>query len=416
MADHICAVNATECFKVSRFRNMKRPDSPVIAPSDLIGLVYEAMVGRDGTGELFARVQDYLGADCLQIVSVDLSGGTVLASRLARDVPRLQAFNRAYAQRWSACDPLVSALLSLPMGQVLRCPDPADGAEVAASPLCQELLLPHGLRWSMAGMFPTSAGATVLMARAAAENGPFDEAAAAALQDLLPHLRRAASLRDDVQRQLGAAANAAELLQALPIAYMLTDRFGRCVEANDAFRQESQRLGIRVVMGRLRFGRSEQQDLWERALQETHDTGVEQAIRSAPLTGLQWSVVLKPWRRVSDGAGDAGLDSRLILALLDVPQVASEQQEALLSHQARLTRAELEVLASLLTGLPAKTIAVQRGASVNTVRTQIMAILEKTGFRSQRELIASFGGTVASGFVESTFGHTTSSSRHTRAS
>jgi len=395
---------------------MKRPGSPLVVPADLVGLVYEAMVGRDGPGELFARVQDYLGAECLQVVSVDLTGGTVLASRLAREVPRLQAFNRAYAQRWSACDPLVSRLLSLPMGQVLRCPDPADAAGVAASPLCRDLLLPHGLRWSMAGMFPTSAGATVLMARAAAESDPFDEAAAAALQDLLPHFGRAASLRDDVQRQLGEAANAAELLQELPIAYMLTDRFGRCVEANEAFRRESQRLGIRVVMGRLRFARSEQQDLWERALQETHDTGVEQTVRSVPLTGLQWSVALKPWRRVSDGAQEVGLDSRLMLAVLDVLPVASEQQEALLSHQARLTRAELEVLASLLTGLPAKSIALQRGASVNTVRTQIMAILEKTGFRSQRELIASFGGTVASGFVESTFGHTTPSSRHTRAS
>ena len=395
---------------------MKRPGSPAAVPAELVDLVYEAAVGREGPGELFARVQDCLGADCLQIVSVDLSGGTVQASRLAREVPRLQAFNRAYAQRWSACDPLVSALLSSPMGKVLRHPDPADGAEVAASPWYQQFLLPHGLRWSMAGMFPTSAGATVLMARAASDQGPFDEAAAAALQDLLPHFRRAASLREDVQRQLGEAANAAELLQELPVAYLLTDRFGRCVEANEAFRQESQRLGIRVVTGRLRFGRSEQQDLWERALQETHDTGVEQAIRSTPLTGLQWSVVLKPWRRVSDGARETGLDSRLILAVLDVPPVASEQQEALLSHQARLTRAELEVLASLLTGLPAKTIAMQRGASVNTVRTQIMAILEKTGFRSQRELIASFGGTVASGFVESTFGHTTPPSRHTRAS
>ena len=395
---------------------MKRPVVPVIAPADLVGLVYEATVGKEGTGDLFAGVQDYLGADCLQIVSVDLTGGTVLASRLAREVPRMQAFNRAYAQRWSACDPLVSRLLSVPMGQVLRWPDPADGSDVAASPLCQELLLPHGLRWSMAGMFATSAGATVLMARASADKGPFDEAAASALQDLLPHFRRAASLRDDVQRQLGDAAKAAELLRELPVAYMLTDRFGRCVEANEAFRQESQRLGLRVVMGRLRFGRPEQQDLWERALQETHDTGVEQTVRSTPMTGLQWSVALKPWRRASDGAGESGPDSRLILAMLDVLPVASEQQEALLSHQARLTRAELEVLASLLTGLPAKTIAVQRGASVNTVRTQIMAILEKTGFRSQRELIASFGGTVASGFVESTFGHATTPSRHTRAS
>jgi DNA-binding CsgD family transcriptional regulator len=58
---------------------------------------------------------------------------------------------------------------------------------------------------------------------------------------------------------------------------------------------------------------------------------------------------------------------------------------------ARLTHAELQVLAGLLKGLPAKAIAGKRNASVNTVRSQIMAILEKTGFRSQKELIASFG-------------------------
>ncbi len=45
----------------------------------------------------------------------------------------------------------------------------------------------------------------------------------------------------------------------------------------------------------------------------------------------------------------------------------------------------------MLKGLPAKAIAGLRGASVNTVRSQIMAILEKTGFRSQKELIATFG-------------------------
>jgi DNA-binding CsgD family transcriptional regulator len=73
------------------------------------------------------------------------------------------------------------------------------------------------------------------------------------------------------------------------------------------------------------------------------------------------------------------------------------------ARSARLTRAEMEVMACLLTGLPAKTIASQRGASVNTVRSQIMAILEKTGFRSQRELIASYAGTIASGFVESAY-------------
>jgi DNA-binding NarL/FixJ family response regulator len=68
--------------------------------------------------------------------------------------------------------------------------------------------------------------------------------------------------------------------------------------------------------------------------------------------------------------------------------------------KARLTRAEVEVLAGLLKGLPAKTIATRRSASVNTVRSQIVAILDKTGYNSQKELIASFG---ASALPDSAF-------------
>lgn len=56
-----------------------------------------------------------------------------------------------------------------------------------------------------------------------------------------------------------------------------------------------------------------------------------------------------------------------------------------------LTKAELEVLASLLRGQTAKVIARTRGASLNTVRSQITAILAKTGRHTQKELIAAFG-------------------------
>lgn len=62
---------------------------------------------------------------------------------------------------------------------------------------------------------------------------------------------------------------------------------------------------------------------------------------------------------------------------------------ALPTKKARLTPAEAEILSAMLQGLPAKAIAIRRGASFNTVRSQIVAILDKTGHHSQRELIAS---------------------------
>jgi DNA-binding NarL/FixJ family response regulator len=54
----------------------------------------------------------------------------------------------------------------------------------------------------------------------------------------------------------------------------------------------------------------------------------------------------------------------------------------------RLTEAEEAVKALVMQGLSAKDIARKRGSSFNTVRSQIQTVLEKSGKRSQRELIA----------------------------
>jgi DNA-binding CsgD family transcriptional regulator len=69
----------------------------------------------------------------------------------------------------------------------------------------------------------------------------------------------------------------------------------------------------------------------------------------------------------------------------------AEAQPAIVPACEPLTKAELEVLGSLLRGQTAKEIARSRGASLNTVRSQITSILGKTGRHTQKELIAAFG-------------------------
>ncbi|SDJ39930.1 alpha/beta fold hydrolase [Lutimaribacter saemankumensis] len=54
-----------------------------------------------------------------------------------------------------------------------------------------------------------------------------------------------------------------------------------------------------------------------------------------------------------------------------------------------LTAAEADVLAQLAKGRKADEIALQKGVSVNTIRAQIRALLEKTGSRNQNDLVRS---------------------------
>lgn len=228
----------------------------------------------------------------------------------------------------------------------------------------------------------------VIAAQRESAAAPFNREDAALLTALLPHLASCLGLRERFEAQRAAARRAGELFDALPAACIVTDSAGRCLQATAAFRTQTGHGGFHLATGRVRFDAPQLQQLWETALAEAYLTGLPQSLRLAVSATQGWQVHLKPW--LPEEAPD-GPDMRLILASFQEASAQALLDPAALAGAARLTQAELDVLSSLLKGLPAKAIAGQRGASVNTVRSQIMAILEKTGFRSQKELIASFG-------------------------
>jgi DNA-binding CsgD family transcriptional regulator len=215
------------------------------------------------------------------------------------------------------------------------------------------------------------------------------------------HPGRSAVQRPRWTHELLAGTSAAEMLRVLPIPCMFTDVAGRCIDRNQAFSRAVEQLSLRLVVGRVRFSNPQLQTTWETALSETHATALGQIIVATAASGRQWQVHLIPLHALAREGGDA-LEQKMIMAVFEEKAVEVQPAPQSLPSTARLTPAEHEVLAALLQGLSAKSIASLRGASINTVRSQIMAILDKTGHNSQRELIASFG---ASSFgASSSFG------------
>jgi len=328
--------------------------------------------------ELLEFIRHLLGAECLQLFECQLPQGALLGSRVATDTLALLAAHSARANAWPNADPFIAELLRAEDGELVR-------GEA-------------GSRWTLGLRFhPQIDRAVLIVVCGPPAAGDLVDQAEAQLRELLPHLRRVARPRRAQPAGLGTAQQSVDILQQLPLGYVLTDQLGRCLDANDAFLKSATRFGMRVVMGRLRCAEPDQQAAWARALQEVHMTGTERPLvlrggATAPVT-----LLLKPLR---DRYGNAP-ERRAIVGVLLEAAGACSKDNGLQARSARLTRAELEVLASMLTGMPAKGIANQRGASINTVRTQITAVLEKMGFHSQRELIASFGASGYSGFQES---------------
>jgi DNA-binding CsgD family transcriptional regulator len=191
-------------------------------------------------------------------------------------------------------------------------------------------------------------------------------------------------------RVLERRMSAVDLLDVLPLPCVITDAAGRAIERNEAFDEFMESASLRIATGRLRFEDPYLQDSWHLALSEVDTTAVRQTLLVTVQDGRQWCVHLVPLRFALDAQDST--ERPMILVLVDAQAAhAAERLDQMAGESMRpLTQAEQEVLDAVLQGHSAKVIATARGASVNTVRSQISAILEKTGHHNQKALMAAF--------------------------
>jgi DNA-binding CsgD family transcriptional regulator len=358
----------------------------------LVGLVHAAAAEPAKARELLCRTAATLSATTAHLFLRDVATGVVSHSYMGDG---FEDANRRYARDWGPSDPRAQWLATRPAGQVLRCDEHFDKGFIDTNRFFRDFLVPHGLRWSLAAKFPSAPGVeSVIAVMRAPEQPPVEAAAVTMLQQLLPHFQQAAAVRLRLERQAAAVHAATEMLRMLPSPCLFTDQAGRYLEANEAFSRDMGRMSLRLATGRVRFTHTQLQAQWESALFQVHSTALASKMSFTDPAHQEWTAHLVPWLPLV-GQTDA-VDKRMILVVFR--EGGGEQRPHLqpgsMASAARLTRAEAEVLGGLLKGLPAKAIATRRSASVNTVRSQIVAILEKTGFRSQKELMASFSASV----------------------
>jgi DNA-binding CsgD family transcriptional regulator len=287
------------------------------------------------------------------------------------------------------CDPADSSLCT-PAIEAMR--DALRGRQVGEAVLYGSAPAegtPEGRRVSAAAVV-CSASSVIGVAMARPADAVGDERAVLQyLAAITWHLKCADNAAAEVQA-LSMRPSPTDLVDMLPMACVLTDPQGRSIDRNEAFVAFMSAAGMRISTGRLQFEDSYLQDSWHVALNEVHLTAVPQSLLVAGVEGDQWRVHLVPMRCALE-AGDT-TERALILVMVEHIAVGAEiAMDRVLHEESRpLTPAENEVLSALLQGHSAKVIANARGASVNTVRSQIMTILDKTGHHNQKSLIAAF--------------------------
>ena len=262
-------------------------------------------------------------------------------------------------------------------------------AELTDDPSYRDFLRPIGLGWAAgtAVVLPTDDLVVVSLEREYVR-GPVERAAVDRLDALRPHLARSTLMA--ARLQLARAEAAAAVLQQLGLPAIVLDVRGRAVVVNGL----AEALSGTVLWGahdRVALSDPVAEAQLRVALSgldpEAGPTVRSFAVRGDPATPAMAAHLLPLRGHALDLF--AGAAAMLVLTPATAPHAPPLD---LIQSLFDLTAAEARVARSLAGGERIDDIAAAGGVSRNTVRSQLQALMDKTGSRRQADVVALLAG------------------------
>ncbi|GAB3625296.1 helix-turn-helix transcriptional regulator [Pandoraea terrae] len=298
---------------------------------------------------------------------------------------RMKDFTETLAPK----DPRVNLILQESPGHAMRCHEFLSERYVAGSDLFNEFLIPNGVRYTY-GMHLHAGPVTseIVGIMRAPDHRPFEsDDEAPELQILMQHFSRAARLRAGTQAWQAQAALGMAALDQLDLAILVADEKGQTRYLNQAAHQllgESRSLRLR--QGRIEAFASTDQNALQQLLALASGpvpTAGSHRIRHDEHRKLVVSAIpLRP----DHPAALAWQRPMVMLTVADLMQRTTLTPYTLKALFG-LSPAEARLALALYDGKELAQIAEEAGVAINTARTQLRNIFDKTGSRRQADLV-----------------------------
>ena len=266
--------------------------------------------------------------------------------------------------------------------------------ELERDPNYSEFLRPRGLGFSAATAISLPTGDTGIICLERAHNrGPVEPSIIRQLDELRPHLARAAFLATRLQLERARVAGETFALIGLPA--LVLDDDGRVISANDPSGGLSNYVRWRAH-DRVSLIDAAADGLLRQAMNALDHDRVGAPRSFAARSGDGASPMIANLVPIRGAARDIFVRCAAVLVMTPVgsPQApATELVQSLYD----LTPAEARVARGLVAGKNLEDIAAEQSVSRNTVRTHLRGVMEKTGCNRQAEVVALLSGLAALG-------------------
>lgn len=355
--------------------------------------LYSSVLQPDTIPALLDTLDGFMDSDGIHLLGWHQTRN---AATLSMATQRIIEAQHAYDAEARALDPRMDAGIKQPIGTIFACQQHFDDRFVGRDRFYQEYLLPiAGMRYIMGGRIHSHAGEDVFIVFNH-EHGrqPFSDLQLQRFQQLIPHLGNWFAQLRQTEALRAAAWGGEQGLAALEQGVILLGHIGQLLYVNPVAEHWLQQSPWRNASAWLR------QRPLEEALSRTRR---QRVATSLPLLLPQGQFVLhmlpvpqegfqRPIVQAGQGAGRAGHGLNLhpcgdILLLIRPRHRQQQPSAANLAALFDLSPAESRLAHALAGGISAESYAQQQQLSLATVRSQIRAILMKSGEDNLQSLL-----------------------------
>jgi len=343
----------------------------------LIDEIYEAAVLPEFWPTVLERVSD--ATDCYGGSLFTLGKRGSASSATASCQPHLTAMMQ---EGWLDRNIRAKRVLELARPEFVTDHDLCTQEEIENHPIYTQFLRPRGIGWSAATHIPgIDEDVAIFCIDQHYERGPISSDTRVFLNDLRPHIARAAMIA--ARFRLERVEGTLDSLSHLGVPAAACDRRGRVRLQNRQFEQAAGTLEV-MAFDSLRLTDQRADEMLKRALETLYDPAAPKSIPFATKGGRPTVLHVIP---VFRNARDVfpGMDAIVVLVPVHSPGLPLK---SLLQNLYNVTQAEARIAEGLLKGLSTSEIAANGGVSVETIRTHLKSLLTKTGSSRQAEFIA----------------------------
>jgi DNA-binding CsgD family transcriptional regulator len=257
------------------------------------------------------------------------------------------------------------------------------------APIFNDFAVPRDMPYFLATWLHKAPDKVVALSfQGSCRRGPFDESDARQIKSLMPHVRRAFDIRDRLEAHQIRADTLSSAIEGLQFGLFVLDGTGCILDASG--------LAQEMLRREPAIRREKDHTLW---LREPAGSKLRDLVRKNKLSkgalggvfnvpragGLQsLSVFVSPMPAVP--VTWTGADPRWLVFILD-PERRAEPAAAIIACDLGISEREAEIAALLAIGCDLSRISQRLGISIHTARSHLKHIFNKTGIRSQSDLI-----------------------------